>query len=167
MRHVAFPALFVLLLGALPADAQTVTQRAERDELFLVPNEDPTMAAAMRKARATLKDFLAQSRAPGPKMQGFAVKVAVREGSTGEYFWITPFEQQGDRFAGAINNTPRAVRSVKSGQKITFSESEISDWMYMDNGKMKGNFTACALLAREPKAQVEAFKKRFGLDCGA
>src|SRR5690349_10116683 len=131
MRHLAVPALFLVLFGAPPADAQTVNQRAERDELFMVPNEDPTMAAAMRKARATLKDFLAQSRAPGPKMQGFAVKVAVREGGTGEYFWITPFVQSGDRFTGAINNTPRAIRSVSAGQKITFSENEISDWMYM------------------------------------
>src|SRR5688500_7191014 len=98
MRQIAFPALLVLLLGNLPADAQSVTQRAERDELFVVPNEDPTMAAAMRKARESLKGFLAQTRAPSPKMQGFAVKVAVREGGKGEYFWITPFQQEGDRF---------------------------------------------------------------------
>lgn len=30
---------------------------------------------------------------------------------------------------------------------------------------MKGNYTACAILKREPKAQQEAFKKRFGLEC--
>jgi hypothetical protein len=32
---------------------------------------------------------------------------------------------------------------------------------------MKGNYTACVLIRNEPKDQQEAFKKRFGLDCGA
>jgi uncharacterized protein YegJ (DUF2314 family) len=169
MRTFVLPALLVVLVtaGSAPAPAQTVLQRAERDELFLVPNEDPQMAAAMRKARATLKDFLALAKKPGEKMEGFAVKVAVHDKGRGEYFWILPFEQKGDRFTGAINNTPRSVRNVTNGQTISFSESEIADWMYMDNGQMKGNYTACALLAREPKAQAEAFKKRFGLDCGS
>lgn len=169
MRPSVLPALLVVLVaaGSVPAPAQTVLQRAERDELFLVPNEDPQMAAAMRKARASLKDFLAIAKKPGEKMEGFAVKVAVHDRGRGEYFWILPFEQKGDRFTGQINNTPRSVRNVTNGQTISFSESEIADWMYMDDGKMKGNYTVCALLVREPKAEADAVKKRFGLDCGS
>lgn len=30
---------------------------------------------------------------------------------------------------------------------------------------MKGNYTACALLKRETKANAEAFKREYGLDC--
>jgi hypothetical protein len=35
----------------------------------------------------------------------------------------------------------------------------------MEDGKMRGNFTACALLKREPADQAEAMKKQFGLSC--
>jgi hypothetical protein len=35
--------------------------------------------------------------------------------------------------------------------------------MYVEHGKMVGNFTTCALLRREEPADAEAFKRRFGL----
>jgi uncharacterized protein YegJ (DUF2314 family) len=119
----------------------------------------------MGKARKTLPDFLELAAAPKPGMEGFAVKVAIREGDDAEYFWITPFTDKDGAFSGAINNTPRSVRSVKLGQTITFGQSEIVDWMYMDGNAMKGNYTACALLKSAPKQQQDEFKKRFGLDC--
>jgi uncharacterized protein YegJ (DUF2314 family) len=152
-------------LNPEPARAQTITQKAERDELAIVAKSDPTMARAMSKARQTLPDFLSVAAAPKPGMEGFAVKVAVREGDNAEYFWITPFTNKNGEFSGAINNTPRQVRSVKLGQAITFDQSEIVDWMYMDDDKMKGNYTACALLKSASKQEAEEFKKRFGLDC--
>lgn len=171
MRTILLSALIgtavVSTVAAFPARAQTVIDRAQRDELFLVPNEDPGMAAAMRKARATLKDFLATASKPSPTVKGFAVKVPVREGKEAEYFWIAPFQQKGVRFTGQINNTPRTVRNVKAGQTIEFAEEEIADWLYLDNDKMKGNYTACVLIRNAPKDQQEAFKKRYGLDCDA
>jgi uncharacterized protein YegJ (DUF2314 family) len=164
---------YAMLLGAAvaaglnpqPTSAQTITQKAERDELAIVAKSDPVMAAAMGKARQTLPDFLELAAAPKPGMEGFAVKVAIREGDDAEYFWITPFTDKDGAFSGAINNTPRSVRSVKLGQTITFGQSEIVDWMYMDGNAMKGNYTACALLKSAPKQQQDEFKKRFGLDC--
>jgi uncharacterized protein YegJ (DUF2314 family) len=164
---------YAVLLGAAvaaglspqPAAAQTITQKAERDELAIVAKSDPMMAAAMSKARKTLPDFLSVAAAPKPGMEGFAVKVAIREGDKAEYFWITPFTSKDDEYSGAINNTPRAVRSVKLGQTITFHQSDIVDWMYMDGQAMKGNYTACALLKSASKQEQDEFKKRFGLDC--
>jgi uncharacterized protein YegJ (DUF2314 family) len=162
-----------LLIGALsaaaltPSAAQSLTDKAERDELAIVSNSDPVMAAAMRKARASLSGFLTTAANPTPTMQGFAVKVAVREGRNAEYFWIHPFERKGEKFSGQLNNTPRSVRIVKAGQTITFSEKEIVDWTYMDGSAMKGNYTACALLASAPRQERENFFKKFGLDCGA
>ncbi len=150
---------------AKPAAAQSITQKAERDELAIVGKSDPVMARAMSKARQTLPDFLGVAASPKPGMDGFAVKVAIREGDNAEYFWITPFTDKDGAFSGAINNTPREVHSVKLGQTITFGKSEIVDWMYMDGDKMKGNYTACALLKSASKQEVEEFKKRFGLDC--
>lgn len=152
-------------LGSRAAHAQTITQKAEYDELAIVAKSDAVMAGAMAKARQTLPDFLSTAAAAKPGMEGFAVKVAVREGETAEYFWITPFTAKDGTFSGEINNRPRSVHSVKLGQTITFDQSEIVDWMYMDGGKMKGNYTACALLKSASQQEAEEFKKRFGLDC--
>ena len=152
-------------LTARLADAESPTKKAERDELAFVAKSDPVMAKAMSKARATLPDFLSTAAAPKAGMDGFAVKVAIRDGEQAEYFWITPFTTKDGAFSGEINNTPRLVHSVKLGQTITFDKSEIVDWMYLDGDNMKGNYTACALLKSASKREVEEFKKRFGLDC--
>jgi uncharacterized protein YegJ (DUF2314 family) len=172
-RQIMTSTGYAMLLGAAvaagltakPADAQSSTQKAERDELAIVAKSDPVMAAAMGNACKTLPDFLNVAAEPKPGMEGFAVKVAIREGDSAEYFWITPFTGKDGEFSGAINNTPRSVRPVKLGQTIPFHQSEIVDWMYMDGQTMKGNYTACALLKSAPKQEQQEFKKRFGLDC--
>lgn len=153
-----------LLAGmATPASTQ-VLDKAKRDEIFRVPQSDPDMEIAFQKARASRAEFLAIARAPRKSIDSMAIKVAVREGNVAEYFWISPFMEKDGRFHGRINNTPRSVRNVKNGQIISFEEGEIVDWLYRENGRMFGNFTACALLKKEPK-QAEAFRKEYGLDC--
>ncbi len=51
-------------LNTKPADAQSITQKAERDELAIVAKSDPVMAAAMSKVRQTLPDFLGVVASP-------------------------------------------------------------------------------------------------------
>ena len=162
---VLLGAAFAAVLAVAPVASQTPLQKAQRDELAIVAKNDPAMAAAMAKARQTLPEFLTLAAAPKPGMDTFSVKVAVREGDAAEYFWIAPFTTKDGSFSGEINNQPRSVHSVKLGQTITFDQSEIVDWMYIDGGKMKGNYTACALLKSASEQEAEAFKKRFGLDC--
>jgi uncharacterized protein YegJ (DUF2314 family) len=160
----ALAAVFAAI-QTFPASAQSITEKAERDEVALVSKNDPAMAAAMTKARATLPDFLKLATAPPPKADAFAVKVAIREGAHAEYFWITPFEQKSEGFTGKLDNTPRLVRNTKMGDTLTFTKAEIVDWMYIDNGVMKGNHTACAVMKKATQKDRDAFKKRFGLDC--
>src|SRR5215510_1179727 len=143
----------------------SLMDKARRDDVALVEKDDPDMAAAFRKARETLPEFLALARAPRPTASKLAVKIAIPAGNDDEYFWLTSFEPRGDKYAGRINNTPRAAKQVKFGQVLEFSEAEIVDWLYMEDGKMHGNFTACAMLKREPADQAEAMKKQFGLSC--
>ena len=156
------------VLAGLPANpiaAQTVTEKATRDETVEVAKTDPVMAAAMRKAQAKLPEFLAIAAAPKPGMKGFGVKVAIREGGDAEYFWIHPFTATDKLFSGVINNKPETVHTVKMGQTITFDISQIVDWIYIDNGEMKGNYTGCAILASALPQEAEEFEKRFSLKC--
>jgi uncharacterized protein YegJ (DUF2314 family) len=145
--------------------AQTISDKAQRDDIVNVAKDDPVMLPAMRKARATLPDFLALAKAPRPKTEGFSVKVAVRDRGQVEYFWIGPFENKDGQFSGRLDNRPRLVGNVTFGQTLSFAENEIVDWMYMDDGRMKGNYTACAILKKEPRAEAEAMMQRYGLKC--
>jgi uncharacterized protein YegJ (DUF2314 family) len=171
MRSIVYAAILLILLGGYwfffgSYNAGTLVERARRDEIASVRKDDPDMAAAFRKARDTLPEFLAIARAPRPTITHMAVKIGISasDDST-EFFWLSPFEPRGDKYAGRINNTPRTVKTVKFGQIVEFAEDEIVDWLYTEGDKMLGNFTACALLKHEPPDQAEALKKDAGLSC--
>ena len=170
MRKAAYVAAVVVFFASYAFfnggfGGGTFIDKARRDEVVLIEKDDPDMAAAFRRARETLPEFLALARAPQSTATKLAVKIAIPDGDGNEYFWLTQFAPRGDKYAGRINNTPRAAKQVKFGQVVEFAEAEIVDWLYMEDGKMRGNFTACAMLKREPPNQVEAMRKQYGLSC--
>jgi uncharacterized protein YegJ (DUF2314 family) len=171
MRMVGYVAgLFVLGVVAHnflngPYASGSLMDKARRDDVVTLEKGDPDMAAAFRKARETLPEFLALVRDRQTTVTKLAVKIAIPAGDDDEYFWLTQVGQHGDKYTGRINNRPRAAKQVSFGQVVQFAEAEIVDWLYMEDGKMRGNFTACAMLKREPPDQAEAMKKQYGLSC--
>lgn len=161
----AIAALIALSPGM--AGAESLLDLSKRDDVARIEKGNPDMAAAFRKARETLPQFLKLALAPPPNTRGFAIKIGIPYGNRAdaEFFWISPFKPQGDKYVGNINNTPRSAKTVKLGQAIEFAETEIVDWTYLENGRMIGNYTACALLKREPPQQAAAFMKQYGLTC--
>ncbi len=161
---------FALILGAAraataqPGDSQSVVQKAERDELVYLALNDAVMAAAIQSARDSLPGFLALAKRPAPEMKGFAVKIALLGDGGPEFFWIHPFAHVGARFIGQVGNMPRTVEGLRMGDTVTFVRRDIVDWMYMDAGRMRGNYSARAILRTALPQDRQAFKRRFGLD---
>lgn len=154
----------VLFLVALLISSVAV---AREEPLALMDDDHPAMKRAFVKARAGLDGFLKLAAEKPPELGRFAVKVGISEGKGTEYFWITDFSQDGERFKGKIGNTPQMVKSVQLDQSFEFTKQQIVDWLYLDRPKRKmvGNFTYCALLTNEPAAKAEAARNRFNLDC--
>ena len=50
------------------------------------------------------------------------------------------------------------VTNVKEGQKWSVKKSEISDWMFMRDGKMHGNYTMRPLLKTMSEEEAAKFK---------
>lgn len=125
------------------------------------------MRRAFEKARATLDAFFREAASPRPGTSSYSIKVAVSDGKSTEYFWVNRFQGNGTTYSGHLGNEPRIVKKYKFGERFEFHRDQIVDWTYFDEEKrrMFGNFTACALLSKEPLAQAEEFKKRYGLTC--
>ena len=159
----------ILLFCAVPhLFAQSIEQRAANDEIVRMRDEEPAMQRAFRVARDGLDQFLRIAETRAPEHSGFALKVAIAQGSDIEYFWVNNFQAKTEgKFEGEINNEPRTVRTVRLGQRYAFSRSQIVDWTYIDKQqrRMIGNFTLCALLTKEPRDQAEAVRRRYKLDC--
>lgn len=151
----------------LTAAAQSISEKAAQDRLVYMADAEPAMRAAFDKAYASLDDFIAKARQAPAGAGTFAVKVGIRDGRDTEYMWLNELQFEGGRLSGRINNQPRMVASVEYGQTYDFSREQVVDWTYRDeqSGRMMGNFTACALLTKEPAAKAQAFKRQYGLSC--
>lgn len=163
--RIVILALMALFSTAL--FAQTAVERAKSDELVFMADDEPAMKKAFAQARATLDEFLRKAKAPPAGTFGYALKVGIRDGDDVEYFWVGDFAQTGRGFVGTIDNEPRMVKTVRYGQRYSFPRADIVDWTYIDKKarRMMGNFTVCALLTKEPPAEAEETRKRFGLRC--
>ena len=166
---LALCGLHVALLSAWPAPlhAASLVDRARKDEAASMPDEDPAMRKAFEAARASLDGFLEKLKSPPTGTGGYAVKVGIRSGTDIEYLWVGNLSIDGDRLSGRIDNAPRTVKTVKAGDTHGFDRADIVDWLYIDRPRrrMHGNFTACALMTREPPKEAAALRKQLGLAC--
>ena len=86
------------------------------------------------------------------------MKVKIADNGKIEHFWVVNLVRKDGVISGTINNDPDIVQNVKLGDKIPVIESDISDWLYLRNGKMIGNYTLRALFKEMSKSEVENYK---------
>ena len=156
----------VLACQLAPASAQSLLDKARRDEVATVRSDNAAMNAAMARARAELDAFLGIAEAPLADTRDFSVKIRLPiTADSNEYIWIRAFARDGSKFVGTVASTPRNFTNLAHGDRLAFERKDIVDWSYRKGEQTKGNYTACALLQQEAPQQREAFRKRYGLDC--
>jgi uncharacterized protein YegJ (DUF2314 family) len=136
-------ALFLVLAVALAGCGK----KHPADKVAYVADDDPAMNAAMEKARSNVGTFIAALKSPKAGQSSFSVKMAFTDGTNTEHMWLTLVTFGGTNFQGAVNNEPEKVKAVKLGQKVTVARDKISDWMYVENGKLVGGETLRVLRA--------------------
>lgn len=157
----------ISLFPAFPAICQTISEKAAKDHVVFMADEDPAMRKAFEKARSTLNEFFQIALVKKANLADFAVKVGIKEGSDTEYFWIVNFKDDSGTLTGEIANEPRMVKNIRLWQTYTFKRSDIVDWTYRDTStnRLRGNFTLCALLTKEPKSEAKQMRGQYRIDC--
>ena len=135
-----------------------LTACSRKDKVVNVEDDDPEMVAAIAEARKTLPQFwqVFEKRERGESK--FALKVRITDKKGTEHFWASDIERRDGKMIGTINNDPNIVASVKLGDRIEIPEADISDWLYMRDGKMVGNRTLKPLFKSMPAAEVKQLK---------
>jgi uncharacterized protein YegJ (DUF2314 family) len=122
-----------------PLDAFRVAP--DKVPVIAIDDDDPRMLAAVEEARRRWPEFVAafRQRQPGQK---FAVKVPIRDDEDHtEYMWLTVLRVDDDQIHGKVDNEPVEVKSVRLGSKVTASQHELNDWIFVDGERMLGGFT--------------------------
>ncbi len=126
------------------------------DRVTKVADDDPRMNGAMEKARSSVGEFITALKSPQAGQTEFTVKMAFSDGSNTEHMWLAPVTFDGETFHGPVSNDPASVGNVRMGQRAEVSPTKISDWMYLDQGKVVGGYTLRVLRdTLSPKERVE------------
>lgn len=164
-NKVSFTAIAALFLAcALQAQEQAnsssggVIRRAGKPDCVIVTN-DKAMERAVQKARRTVNKLIVVLRSPKANQSRFAVKKPFLEGDKVEHIWVNEISFDGRVFHGKIDNIPLHIKGVRLGQKVTLSPNEISDWMYVQDGRLVGGYTIHAMCKNMSPAEKKKFEE--------
>lgn len=118
--------------------------------------DEQEMEKAIARARSEVDNFIAELNKPTG--HSHAVKAPIEDGDVVEHFWIADVTFKDGVFHGKINNDPGLVKNVKIGQAWKVKKEGISDWMFMREDKMHGNYTMRPLLKTLPKEEAEQLR---------
>ncbi|MBV8481709.1 MAG: DUF2314 domain-containing protein [Verrucomicrobia bacterium] len=141
-------AISILFTGAaLPAFADNPAAPGLRNnetnepESFKIPNEHAGMREGVAQARKTVRKFIDALQHPAPGETDFEVKKPLVQNGEVEHIWLSDVKFIGGRFQGKIDNIPVKVKGLKLGEMVSVNPDEISDWVFVDNGKLVGGYT--------------------------
>jgi uncharacterized protein YegJ (DUF2314 family) len=141
---------------------QTETQREGEPDIYNTDSDDQEMNEAVRKSRATFTQFTTafDNRSQGQSL--FSIKMPFATDYGAEHIWVSDLSKQDGKLYGKIDNLPTDVTSVKLGQTIEIEPSKISDWFYIDNGKLVGGYTIKVIRSRMSPKEKKHFDKQLG-----
>jgi uncharacterized protein YegJ (DUF2314 family) len=135
-------------------------------EYFQVPKDHAAMHRAVIEARKTVGEFITALNHPAPGQQDFEVKKPFIQGNEVEHIWLSDVRFVGNRFQGRIDNKPEKIRGLKLGQLVSVNPNEISDWLYVDNGKLVGGYTVRAHYNELSPEQKQEFDRAADFKIG-
>src|SRR5947209_8293155 len=148
MKAFLTAALAVIALGGLGAAEQD--QQPQQETTHLAGRENKTPGApgyqqvndgdkqfdrAEEHAHRSLGFFMAALKAKKEGDSSFAIKKPFVDGDKCEHLWITDVTYDGTNFHGKIDNRAMDVKNVHLGQRVTVAPKDVSDWMFVKNGK--------------------------------
>ena len=135
---------------------------SQKPETLIEDYDEAKMEKAIAEARSTVDQFFARFREPQPGDEAFAMKVRIEDDNGAEHFWLGQLDLDKEPYSGVIDNEPGVVKCVELGERYRFTKEDISDWMYMANGKMQGNYTLRVALESMPPEEAAKIRKAFG-----
>ena len=160
-----------LLAGAvIPARADHPVARedlqpAAEPQVFNVDLHNYRMRRAVHQARRTVGVFMRALQKPSAGQSDFEVKKPFFQNGVVEHLWLSDVTFSGNRFHGYVDNKPKKIKGLKMGDRVSVNANEISDWAYVDHGRLIGGYTIRVLYYELPQAGRAALQKevRFAI----
>jgi len=126
------------------------------DQVQGVASDDAEMLAAINKARRSIAQFFEALTHPKPRQESFLLKVAFTEGDQVEHLWLADLNLSAGKPEGVVASEPR-LEKLRFKQEVEFDPTYISDWMYVDHGRLVGGYTTRLLRERMSSEERKKF----------
>lgn len=135
----------------LRADDPVAVSLGDADLPVIVAEDRGAMDKAIVEARATWNRAESFFRGGGELSAKFPFTVPA---GGHEHIWITVTGIDGERVTGRIANDPVRVPDLKINQAVECRLAELSDWLYVRDGKMVGGYTVKVLDEQERRRRA-------------
>jgi uncharacterized protein YegJ (DUF2314 family) len=161
-RHIL---IILILLGLLGCNSNqtTKTEREGEPTIYSVADNDTQMNNAIKTANQTLDKFKAALKCGNTDFKYFALKTRFKTPNGGEHIWVSHIAIKDNKYFGVVDNLPKSTTDVKIGDTIQIVNDDISDWMYLENQKLRGGFTIRLLRNRMTEIERKQFDAENGL----
>jgi uncharacterized protein YegJ (DUF2314 family) len=171
MKLILITFLGVLSFGirAVPAAEEETGNSASRQTIApgsgdysSVSDDDKQMDRAVESAQRTLGFFMAALKAKKDGDTVFEIEKAFTDSDKVEHLWIKRVSYDGKNFHGQIDNQPNEVKNVHDGERVTVAPAEVTDWMFLKDGKLIGGYSTRVLYSRLSPEDKAEFDKHAG-----
>lgn len=144
----------------------TPTDRSKEDypkNIKPIEQDDSLMNNAIAKAREEFYVFDSAFRKGNNDKSLFAIKLRFSTDIGGEHIWAHSISLEGESYYGILDDDAISIDNVKAGDKIEINKNSLSDWIFSDNGIMKGGFTVKVLRNKMTSQERAAFDSAYYL----
>jgi len=119
-----------------------------------VYQDDREIARIADDARNTLPVFFRYLNRAGAGKDCYVKYPFLADEDSGvdkEQVWLTNIQFSSGKYFGVLANTPRYLSGMKRGDRVVFDIDAITDWMYVQGGKITGGESIKYLLEKTPE----------------
>lgn len=153
--------ILLCLISCKNSENSEKTERKDQPDIYNVKGSDTEMNAAIEKANQTLTDF--NTALLNPEIEVKSLKVKFQNETDVEHIWLTDVEFKDGQYSGILDNEPEYITDHKIGDTINVDSKNISDWMYIENGKLFGGYTIKVLRNRMSESERKQFDAESGM----
>lgn len=157
---VIFLTTFILWYALFRGQPQS--DRRHSFNVYKVEGDDVEMNMAMRQAQESIMLFISELNAAGGQQAAkFELKVKFEEDGQNEHLWLKGLSYESGFFRGVIANKPVILQKYSYGQEVLVSLENVTDWIIIENGLMRGGFTIKALLKNMSEEERKSFLEQL------
>jgi uncharacterized protein YegJ (DUF2314 family) len=140
-------------------------ERQDVGDIYTVKSEDNAMNEAINLAEKTFPQFKNAYNNRTTSIEYFSLKVPFEIPSGGnEHIWAEIVSKTDSGYIGIIQSVPEQNIGVTFGDSIEIYQAAITDWLYVENGKLTGGYTIRAIRDRLSLKEKLKFDEELGFE---